>query len=452
VADGFFNQAQDIAAWANRRGGKTLASSMLAALEYRFSDDRIKGRVLSGSEDQAKALYEYWAAWCHTDGLLSHRLTDDPGRLLTRLDNGDFEILAASQKKVRGPGIQRLYWDEVDEIDQSIMDASIGSLTSLGNVAARVVASSTWHHAHGPMGKLVAEADKKGYRVHKWNIWESIRNCPRDRHGNGKGCKQCRLAEPCLRKARAVSPGAKVGVASKAHGLFAIDDAIKQLSQWSEDQWDAEAECKRPALDGLVYSQFDRGTHVLAGLDFNPDLPTFRAVDWGLNNFVCLWIQEAKDGTAYIVDEYWAQNQTVAAAADEINKIDSGSNVAATFVDPAGRNRNDQTGYSDIDVFRSKGIPCRYTLSPWAREVRNGINMVRAALRPAAGKPRLYISGRCKQMIRAFESYKLRKVNGEWVDEPVKPQEFDHGADAYRYYTINRNSGLRASAGTMGHA
>jgi len=49
VADAFFNPGRDVAAWANRRGGKTLSGSILAALEYRFGDGPMKGRVLSGS-------------------------------------------------------------------------------------------------------------------------------------------------------------------------------------------------------------------------------------------------------------------------------------------------------------------------------------------------------------------------------------------------------------------
>ncbi|NQU76624.1 MAG: hypothetical protein HQ546_09965, partial [Planctomycetes bacterium] len=163
VADGFFHPGKDLAAWANRRGIKTLAASILAALEYRFSDRPVKGRVLAGSEDQAKTLYHYWQQWCWT--LLQDRLRGEPGQLVTRLDNGDFEILAASAKRVRGPGIQRLFWDEVDEIDPEIMSASVGTLTTLNNVQARVVATSTWHHAHGPMGKLVASATEKGFSL-----------------------------------------------------------------------------------------------------------------------------------------------------------------------------------------------------------------------------------------------------------------------------------------------
>ncbi len=450
VADGFFRPGAELAAWANRRGGKTLAASILAALEYRFADEPLKGRVLSGSEDQAKVLYAYWRQWC--DALLSDRVTASPGRLITRLDNGDFEILAASPKRVRGPGIQRLYWDEVDEIAQEIMDASVGTLTTLGQTPARIVATSTWHHAHGPMSELVNSREAKGFTLHKWNIWESIRRCEPDRHQHGAGCDGCRLAKPCMAKARELDRRTTVGVAAQASGLFAIDDAIKQLSQWSAQQWDAEAECRRPALDGLVYPQFDPSVHIVDGLDFDPDLPTCRAIDWGLNDFVCLWIQHDKAGRVYVVDEFCSQQATVAANAADIAALDAGVAIEASYCDPAGRNRNDQTGCSDIEVFRARGLPCTYTLAPWARQVRNGINLIRAALAPALGEPRLRISGNCKQLIRALESYRLRRVNGQYIDEPIKPQRFDHQVDALRYYYVNSQGHWRAEAKEMGYA
>ena len=456
IADAFFNPAQDVAAWANRRGIKTLAMSILAALEYYFAvpEAPIKGRVLSGSEDQARTLYEYWAEWCWS--LLPHRLKDEPGRNITRLDNGDFEIFAASQKRVRGPSIQRLYWDEVDEIDKEVMAASVGTLTTLRGVSARIVAASTWHLAHGPMGKLVEDAESRGFHLHKWNVWESLQHCPKDRHQNGKGCDTCLLGTVCLAKARERKPGAKIGIAAQCCGLFAIDDAIKLLRQWSQDQWEAEAECKRPSLEGLVYPQFSKAVHVVDDLDFDPALPTFRAIDWGLNDFICLWMQEGKKGQVYVVDEYHAQGATTAQNARALRKLDEdapdGQAIEATYCDPAGRNRSDQTGHSDVDVFRKEGIPCRYNLSAWAHNVLNGIQAVRAALKPAAGPPRLRVAGKCKGLVRAFESYKLRQVNGEWIDEPVKPQEHDHIMDALRYFYVNRHAGLRAEAKTMGYA
>ena len=451
VAEAFLDPGRDVAAWANRSGLKTLSASILAALEFRFSDSPLSGRVLAGSEEQARTLYEYWTRWCWE--VLADRLDGNPGRLLTRLNNGDFEILSASQKRVRGAKVQRLFRDEVDEIDPALMGASVGMLASRPAAPARTVDTSTWHRADGPMGQLVADAADRGVRLHKWNVWEAIERCPPERHEHGRGCRHCRLAAACVEKARQFhgDPDCRVGIASECCGLLAIDDVTRQFTRWSRQQWQAEAECRRPSLEGLVYPAFDRHIHVRADLSPDANLPTWRAIDWGWSNFVCLWIQADKSGCVRVVDEYWAANTTTADNARKIGQRDDGLHVDATFCDPAGHSRNDQTGYSDTEVFQGFGIPCMYTTAPWAREVRNGINLIRSFLEPVAGPARLIISGRCEQLIRSFESYRSRRVNSQYIDEPAKPQACDHPMDALRYYFVNQWAPTRTEARRMSY-
>ena len=446
VANAFFSPARHLAAWANRSGLKTLCSSVIAALDYLFIEQKIHSRVLSGSEDQARNLYRYWENWCY--GVLAPRVIGRPQKLLTRLDNGELRIIAASPKKARGDKVQRIYYDELDEMDPEIHAASIGMLDSRGEIQARSIATSTWHHPAGPMGQLVAEAEKRDIKLHKWGVWESIENCPVGRHDQGRNCEVCSLGEVCLAKARQRDPRATIGIAHLCRGLFAIDDAITQIQHWSRQQWEAEAECKRPTLEGTVYPQFDRAIHVVGDLDFLPDAPTYRAIDFGLKCFVCLWIQEDKHGHIYVMDEYWSEQNRLADNCRDILRIEKEQSpdgaelgATATFVDPAGRNRSDQTGYSDCDILRAElHQKPTYKLTPWAREVANGIQLIRGALEPASGKSRVSVSSRCETFIKAMESQRLRKVNGIYIDDPVKPQPLDHGPDAFRYYFVNRHS------------
>jgi len=448
VADAMFNPAQDLASWSCRSGGKTLCSSIIAALEFQRRRG-LQARVLSGSEDQARYLYEYWRNWCN--GPLRGLLDGPASRMLTRINGGRFEILAASQKRVRGLKVQHLYEDELDEIDPEIHAASLGMIATTPSAPGRTIYTSTWHRPQGLMGKMVAACPGNGVRLHKWAIWEAIGNCPVERHDNGRNCPTCPISKPCMEKAREINRAAIVGLASRTNGIYQVEDVIKAFQKADGITWEAEYLCKRPSLGGLVYSMFDRAVHVRPGLDFDNALPTYRAIDFGLNNFVCLWIQEAKDGSIYVLDEYWAQNAVLETNAKYIRSLDedAGHGVEATFVDPAGRSRNDQTGYSDVKILRSTGIACQYSLTPFAREVRNGIKLVRAALMSASGRPRLFIAAKCKHLITAFESYRLRQVNGEYVDDPIKPQDCDHWMDALRYYFVNRYVPTRVSSGYL---
>jgi len=443
VADAFFHPGRDIAAWAGRSGGKTLGASILAALEFLF-DDGLQARVLSGSEDQARNLYEYWSRWCNT--VLVHRIEGEVKRQLTRVAEGRFEILAASQKRVRGPKVHRLFEDELDEIDREIDTAAVGMIASSDRLPGRTVYTSTWHRPDGQMAWLVDGCERNGIRLHKWNLWEAIERCPPERHEQGRSCRTCPLGRPCLAKAKEISHRdgrpRRTGIAAEAMGFYRIEDAAKAFQKIGWTAWESEYECKRPRIEGLVYPEFDETAH---GCRTPPaDLVIYRSIDWGHGVFVCLWIGEDADGRAYLLDTYRAEYGTVHQHAKYITAHRL-RNVKDTYCDPAGRNRNDQTGRSNIEVFREYGIRCSFTLSPAAREVRNGIRLVRAALRPTDGPPEFfYVSGdNHKVFVKAMQSYRNRRVNDIWMDEPKDPQEFEHIPDALRYYFVNRRRPAR---------
>ncbi|MCE5277186.1 MAG: hypothetical protein ABFD92_16785 [Planctomycetaceae bacterium] len=437
VADAYFNPGQDLAAWANRSGIKTLSASVVAALDFRFNTGLL-GRVLSGSQDQANNLYGYWAAWCR--GVLADVLQGEPTITRTAVNGGSFAVLAASQKRVRGPKIQRLFNDELDEMDPELLEASVGMMAGRPDTPSRTIYDSTWHRPAGPMGKLIDGCPANGVRLHRWNIWEALANCPPDRHQNGRGCAICPLGDCCVEKARQFHQDndRNVGIAAECCGLLTIEDAVKFRQRMSARMWDAEILCKRPSSEGLVWPEFDPQVHACPRPP--ADLKIYRSIDWGHGVFVCLWIGQDKDGAAYVLDTYQAEAGTIHEHARYIQSHAIKS-VVETYCDPAGRNRSDQTGKSNVDVFAQQyAIRCTYTLAPAMREVRNGIEMVRGLLAPASGPPRLMFvpSANNAAFVRAMQSYHNRKVNNIWLDEPADPQEFEHIPDALRYFVVNR--------------
>lgn len=445
VADAFFNPNKDVAAWASRSGIKTLGASILAALEFTITDG-LQGRVLAGSEDQAKNMYKYWKQWCGS--VLSARLDGDVKKLLTPIGGGSFEILAASQKKVRGGKIQRLYEDELDEIDPEIDEAAIGMIDSRPGRPGRTIFTSTWHHMTGLMGKLVEECPGNGVSLHKWNLWESIAQCPESRHDKGKNCESCPLGVICLAKAREshLDPEWEIGIAAEACGLYSIEDVIKAFHRAGAATWDSEYLCKRPSIAGVVYPEFDPGTHV-----WKKDLPTnmtiYRAIDWGRNVFVCLWIGVDKLGNSLVLDTYRAEHGTLTEHAAFIKKHKY-QNIEATYCDPAGTSTNDQTGVKNVEFFESEGIPCQWTYRKKLTNVENGIRIVKGLLRTATGDIRLkYVPNENNKMwAKAMSGYVNMKVNGIYVDKPKKPQPFEHIPDATRYYAINQTTGAPVTA------
>jgi len=277
--------------------------------------------------------------------------------------------------------------------------------------------------------------------LHKWNLWESIERCGIDRHDEGRGCDNCPLESACRSKARAFHSDESwpVGIAVGGGGLYRIDDAIKAYRKVSRRSWQAEFLCQRPSIDGLVYPEFDSLVHGCRAEDLPADLKIYRAIDWGLGVFVCLWLGQDVEGRVYLLDTYRAEHGRLKTHAEYI--LAHGlQRVAATYCDPAGRSRNDQTGRSNIEEFRRWGIPCTCVMSPKLRNVQHGISLVRAAIAPADGLPMLRFVDRDnnRAFVKAMQSYHNRRVNNIWIDQPQDPQEFEHIPDALRYFFVNR--------------
>jgi phage terminase large subunit len=153
-------------------------------------------------------------------------------------------------------------------------------------------------------------------------------------------------------------------------------------------------------------------------------------MDFGFANpFVCLWIERREDGTTFVFDEYVQSMRTTQEHLQQIEARDW-PKVRHVCCDPAGAGRSDQTAASNIQLLRASGYVVRARRSG----ILEGLELIRAALRPASGTPRLFIHPRCKQLIKAMRSYHYPANGGEL---PAKDGQFDHPIDALRYYFVN---------------
>ena len=160
-----------------------------------------------------------------------------------------------------------------------------------------------------------------------------------------RSCSRCPLNSDCQGKAR------------KANGYLKIEDVLAQMRRSSRSAFESEMLCIRPSLENVVFAEFDPAVHI-APVDYNQNLPLYRAIDFGfVNPFVCLWIQVDGNGTVRVIDEYVKSRQTIDAHADEIkNRTPCGEdNVIATFCDPAGAGVNDVSGTSPVCRLRAGG-------------------------------------------------------------------------------------------------
>lgn len=416
VRASFFGQP-DLLIWANRGGGKTTLAALACLLDALFRGP-LTAAVLAGSFDQADRLVEHLRRL-----LTAHEALLEPRWVRDRLELGEATVLtlSASQRSVRGLRAQKLRCDEVDLFTPELWRAAQFVTQSTDGARGSMEVFSTLHRAGGLMDQLVERAQRgdgdNGYQLMQWCLWEVIERCGRDRH-----CGRCPLDADCR------------GRAKQAEGFFAIDDAIAIRGRVSRAAWESEMLCLRPRAEDLVFEEFRRSEHV-ASVDYQPDWPVFRAIDFGYAApLVCLWIQLSPAGAVVVLDEYVQKRRNIETHAAQIFARERSRGWArpkATYVDPAGQSREVATGRACTELLAAAGIYCSAVPSA----IADGVELIRTQLAPAdpTSPAVLRIHPRCRSLIAAFEQYHYAGATGR----PAKDGP-DHCIDALRYFFVNR--------------
>jgi hypothetical protein len=407
----------DCVVWAGRGGGKTYLAAIATLLDSIFKPG-CKTRILAGSQAQAQKMYNYLLEFLRDD--FEDFLAAPAGKNKCCFNNGsEVEVLAQSAASVRGSHIHKLRCDEVELFNRHIFESAKFITKSENGIVSAMETLSTMHHPFGIMHDLVGNAQDSGTKIFKWCLWEVIENCPPDR-----SCSRCPLDSFCGGKAR------------KAAGYLKIDDCIAQMKRSSRTAFESEMLCARPSLENVVFAEFEPKIHI-APVEYNQNLPLYRAIDFGfVNPFVCLWIQVDDNGTVRVIDEYIKSRMTIDFHADEIkNKTPYSENkVIVTFCDHAGVGVNDVTGTSPVSQLKQAGMKLRYRKSL----ILEGIELVRRALRSGDGSSNLIISPRCGRLIEAMQCYHYPPTGS--IEMPLKDGIYDHPIDALRYFFVNYNS------------
>jgi len=326
------------------------------------------------------------------------------------------QVLAQSQRSVRGQHVQRLRCDEAELFDREVWQAAQFVTQSRAGIAGRLEVLSTMHRPYGLMHELIGGAAEKGVRVFRWCLWEVIEAC-RDR-----ACSRCGLWEDCR------------GRAKTGDGYYAVEDALAQKRRSSGQAWRAEMLCQRPSCAEAVFPEFVPAVHVREA-EYNPDWPLYRSMDFGFSNpLVCLFVQVDERENVYVIDEHLKSRATVAEQVRLIRQRYP-QEAAATFCDPAGRQKREITGTSVVQELAALGMPVRWRASG----VAEGIERIRSFLAPAAGPARLFVAPRCQQLIAAFQALRYARLgSGALSEAPEKDGVHDHVMDALRYFFVNR--------------
>ena len=168
-------------------------------------------------------------------------------------------------------------------------------------------------------------------------------------------------------------------------------------------------------MEGLVYKQFDRDTHLFDQYTHRvPVMSVYVGVDFGFTNPTAIIRIEHDIDNHFWVTTEWYKREKLMPEIIEQAKIMKGN---AYYPDPAEPDR--------IEEMRRAGI----NIHDVSKDLEAGIGTVQSLFK----QNRLHIHKDCENLISELETYRYAEARPELnlPEEPVK--ENDHGLDALRY-------------------
>jgi len=186
---------------------------------------------------------------------------------------------------------------------------------------------------------------------------------------------------------------------------------------------------------GLVYQEFDKDVHVLKIDQPEPNWVKYRSIDFGQTNpTACLWVGIDGAGSLYVYDELYRTGISTSELAHLIN-AKSADYYTATYGDSAAAQ-----SIKDLAEYGVYVTPIQKTAHASREDyLKAGIEKVREFLKiqEGTGKPKLFVSSRCQNLIDEFLAYSWPEVKDDVreLNKPEKPEKaYDHALDALRYF------------------
>lgn len=203
---------------------------------------------------------------------------------------------------------------------------------------------------------------------------------------------------------------------------------------WRYGDWNAMA--------GTFFPEFRRETHVIAPFVRVPrEWKKYRAFDYGLDMFACLWVAVDFEGRAYVYREVQQSGLIVSEAAKLANALTPPEeHIEFTIAPPDMWNRQKDSGRSMAEIFAQYGLG----LLKASNNRVQGWMAVKELLKPMKSdtdRPGLLVTENCVGLIRNLPSIQHDEKTPS--DCATEPHEITHICDAARYFCVTRVLGAQ---------
>lgn len=202
--------------------------------------------------------------------------------------------------------------------------------------------------------------------------------------------------------------------------------AQKFLAKIPEDMRETRRKGVFSTFKGAVFKEFRKGIHVVKPLAEIPnDWKRRRSIDFGFRNpTAVLWGAEDRDGRWWIYDEHYEAEQTIKHHADKIKERAWPNHplfMKELYGDHDAQDRHE---------YLQHGI----RIKPAVKDIVAGIETVRRLMMvDRSGKPALFITSNCVNLIAEIMKYRWPDSTGTRNPSDLPVDKDNHAIDALRY-------------------
>ena len=215
--------------------------------------------------------------------------------------------------------------------------------------------------------------------------------------------------------------------------LKANPDYVAQLDslppemreRWRYGSWDC--------AEGQYFPEFRREIHVCNPFAIPDDWRRYRAFDYGLDMFACLWIAVSPAREIFVYKEIHQPNMRISEAASAaLEFTDDSEAIYCTLAPPDMWSRSQESGKSKADLFRESGL----TIVKSSNDREAGWLAIKEMLAPMSEgeKPRIQIFRNCANLIKHLPALLIDPKKPS--DCSTEPHEVTHICDALRYFAV----------------
>lgn len=212
--------------------------------------------------------------------------------------------------------------------------------------------------------------------------------------------------------------------------IKASPNYVKQLDLLPEDIRRAHRFGDWDALSGGYFPEFKIRTHVVDDFAIDPRWAKYRAFDYGLDMFACLWIACDFDGRYYVYREFNESRLIVSdAARAAITSTPANERIEYTIAPPDMWSTMKDTGKTMAYKFMESGL----SIVKANNSRVQGWLALKELLKPMKdGRPGLVVFKSCKSLIDNIMAIQHDEKNPS--DCAKQPHELTHNCDALRYF------------------